>query len=83
MNAPLNQEEFALAFKDIEHMYKLFNYLSEQHAIITSHFPLSFDKYALYASKDVNENFMLSLYKDDIRSVKTFKTLVNKWMYTS
>jgi ABC-type transporter Mla maintaining outer membrane lipid asymmetry ATPase subunit MlaF len=83
MNAPLNQEEFALAFKDIERMYKLFNYLSERHAVITSRFPLSFDKYALYASKDVNENFMLALYKEDFRNVKTFKTLVNKWMYTS
>lgn len=83
MNAPLNQEEFKDAFLHQDSMYKLVNNMAILGAVRPAFYPLVYDKLALTVSLTINGNYQLVLYKDEFRSVKTFKTLVEKWMYNS
>lgn len=81
MNAPLNQEEFKNIFMHQNSMYKLVNDMAILGAVKPSHYPLVYDKLALVVAKGFNDSgYMLSFYKDEFRSVKTFKTMVHKWM---
>jgi hypothetical protein len=80
MNAPLNQEEFKDAFLHQDSMYKLVNNMAILGAVRLAHYPLVYDKLALTVSHTINGHFMLTFYKDEFRSVKTFKTLVERWM---
>lgn len=80
MNAPLNQEEFKDAFLHQDSMYKLVNNMAVLGAVKPAHYPLIYDKLALTVSLTVYGNYQLVLYKDEFRSVKAFKTLVEKWM---
>lgn len=80
MNAPLNQEEFKDAFLHQDSMYKLVNNMAILGAVRPALYPLVYDKLALTVSFTVNSNYQLVLYKDEFRSVKTFKTVVEKWM---
>lgn len=80
MNAPLNQEEFKDAFLHQDSMYKLVNNMAVLGAVKPAHYPLIYDKLALIVNPTVNGDYMLTLYKDVFRSVKTFKTVVYQWM---
>ena len=82
MNAPLNQEEFKDMFMHQDSMYKLVNDMAILGAVKPAHYPLVYDKLALTVSPDVNGNYMLTFYKDEFRSVKTFKTMVYQWTYS-
>jgi hypothetical protein len=83
MNAPLNQEEFKDIFMHQDSMYKFVNNMAILNAVKPAHYPLVYDKVTLTVCPTVNHNFMLTFYKDEFRSVKTFKTLVEQWMYNS
>lgn len=84
MNAPLNQEEFKDIFMHQDSMYKLVNNMAILNAVKAPHYPFDYDKNALVIAKGINDSgYVLSFYKDEFRSVKTFKTVVHKWMYNS
>lgn len=83
MNAPLNQKEFESAFMHQDSMYKLVNDMAILNAIKPMYYPLVYDKVALIVASCLDKSYQLKFYKDDIRSVKTFRTLVEKWMYNS
>ena len=83
MNAPLNQEKFKNAFLHIDSIYKLVNDIAILGAVKPANYPLVYDKLALTVSLTVYGNYQLTFYKDEFRSVKTFKTLVEKWTYNS
>ena len=83
MNAPLNQEEFKDTFMHQDSMYKLVNDMAILGAIKPAHYPLVYDKKALVVAPCAEGSYMLTFYKEEFRSVKTFKTLVEKWMYNS
>jgi hypothetical protein len=79
MNAPLNQEEFKDAFMHQDSMYKLVNNMAILGAVRPALYPLVYDKLALTVSPTIYGNYQLIFYKDEFRSVKTFKTVVEKW----
>ena len=83
MNAPLNQEEFKDTFMHQDSMYKLVNDMAILNAIKPAHYPLVYDKKALVVAPCIDGSYQLKFYKEEFRSVKTFKTLVEKWMYNS
>ena len=83
MNAPLNQEEFKDTFMHQDSMYKLVNDMVILGAIKSAHYPLVYDKRALVVAHCIEGSYMLTFYKDGFRSVKTFKTLVEKWIHNS
>ena len=83
MNAPLNQEEFKDVFMHQDSMYKLVNDMAILGAIKPAHYPLVYDKRALVVTKGFGDEYILSFYKDEFRSVKTFKTMVYKWIRSS
>ena len=80
MNAPLNQKEFESAFIHQDSMYKLVNDMAVLGAVKPAYYPLVYDKLALCTATCIDGSYMMKLYKDDIRSVKTFKTVVEKWI---
>lgn len=80
MNAPLNQEEFKDIFMHQNSMYKLVNDMAILGAVRPMYYPLIYDKIALIASPTADGSYMLTFYKDEFRSVKTFKSMVHKWM---
>lgn len=83
MNAPLNQEEFKDIFTQQDSMYKLVNNMAILNAVKSAHYPLVYDKIALTVAACLDKSFQLTFYKDEFRSVKTFKTVVHKWMCNS
>lgn len=83
MNAPLNQKEFESAFMHQDSMYKLVNNMAILGTVKPSYYPLVYDKLALCIAPCVDGSYRLKFYKDEFRSVKTFRTLVEKWMYNS
>jgi hypothetical protein len=83
MNAPLNQEEFKDTFLHQDSMYKLINNMAILGAVRSAHYPFTYDKLALCVAHCIDGSYQLVLYKDEFRSVKTFKTLVERWMYNS
>ena len=83
MNAPLNQEEFKDVFMHQDSMYKLVNDMAILKALKPNQYPLVYDKTALCISPCIGGSYQLKLYKDTFRSVKTFRTLVEKWIYNS
>ena len=83
MNAPLNQKEFESAFIHQDSMYKLVNDMAVLGAVKPSYYPLTYDKVALCVATCVDGSYQLKFYKDVFRSVKTFRTLVEKWIQIS
>ena len=84
MNAPLNQEEFKNAFLHIDSIYKLVNDIAILGAVRPAHYPLVFDnKLTLAVNYRICGDYILTLYKDDFRSVKTFRTMVERWIQVS
>ena len=80
MNAPLNQKEFESAFIHQDSMYKLVNDMAVLGAVKPAHYPLVYDKITLCVAPCMEGSYMLTFYKDEFRSIKTFKTLVEKWI---
>lgn len=80
MNAPLNQKEFESAFMHQDSMYKLVNDMIILGAVKPALYPLVYDKVTLCVAACIDGSYQLKFYKDTFRSVKTFKTLVEKWM---
>lgn len=83
MNAPLNQEEFKDIFMHQDSMYKLINNMAILGVVKPAHYPLVYDKLALTVNPTVNGDYILTFYKDEFRSVKTFKTMVYQWIRSS
>lgn len=83
MNAPLNQKEFESAFMHQDSMYKLVNDMVILGAVKPALYPLVYDKITLCVAPCIDGSYQLKFYKDTFRSVKTFRTLVEKWMYNS
>ena len=83
MNAPLNQEEFKNVFMHQDSMYKLVNDMAILKALKPHQYPLVYDKIVLCISPCIDGSYQLKLYKDTFRSVKTFRTLVEKWILNS
>ena len=83
MNAPLNQKEFESAFIHQDSMYKLVNDMAVLGAVKPAYYPLVYDKITLCVAPCIEGSYMLTFYKDEFRSIKTFKTLVEKWTYNS
>lgn len=83
MNAPLNQEEFKDAFLHQDSMYKLVNNMVILGAVKPAMYPITYDKLALCVAHCIDSSYQLTFYKDEFRSIKTFKTVVHKWMCNS
>ena len=83
MNAPLNQKEFENIFRHQDSMYKLVNDMAILGAIKPMYYPLVYDKVTLIVATCLDKSYQMKFYKDDLRSVKTFRTLVEKWMCNS
>lgn len=83
MNAPLNQEEFKNTFMHQDSMYKLVNNMVILGAVKPAMYPITYDKLTLCVTPCIDGSYQLKFYKDEFRSVKTFKTVVKKWMYNS
>ena len=80
MNAPLNQEEFEDTFMHQDSMYKLVTNMTILDAVKSCYYPLIYDKLALCVAPCTDGSYRLKFYKDDMRSIKTFRTMVYKWM---
>lgn len=80
MNAPLNQDEFKDIFEHQDSMYKLINELAILNAVKSAQYPLVHNRITLSVSKYFSDDYKLILYIDGFRSIKTFRTVVSKWM---
>lgn len=83
MNAPLNQEEFKDAFLHQDSMYKFVNNMAVLRAVKSAYYPLIYDKIALCIAPCADGSYRLKFYKEEFRSVKTFRTEVEKWILNS
>jgi len=83
MNAPLNQEEFKDAFMHQDSMYKFVNNMAVLRAVKSARYPITYDKLALCIAPYMDGSYKLKFYKDEFRSVKIFRTEVEKWILNS